>query len=603
MTISVSRPLFPILSRFRWIAPILAIETALFAVSAQAQTAPLPKGITTDAELSFRVAPSQIVADATASGGRAVALRGPSDSFSLSVPAGEGFKIWVRHKTGPILLQSTRNGKKEDVRWVYEAPKDWKWSDFGTYTRADLGNSIVLARNDDAQGAQPQIDAVVFEPATARTLPPYQPDETAAPLRISAQIAWDKSAGQMAPGVWGVNDYEILNPKNAADAGFQKFLAETKFPMIRIHEGGFSDRWTDGATRGWNIEKIKAGFAASTGYGDSKVMMNIARWPSWLQDGNYLAPDKVDEFVALVGKLVVVMRDDVKRPVAYWELPNEKEAEYEKQGKLDELWSLFNKLSAEIKKHDPNAKVGGPAMSWPNPVWVDGFFKNCAPNADFVSWHNYGFGNLFEPNDALFEKPAGFAASGRKMRELAAQYAPGRQFETFLTEYNVKWDWYPFERRHANNVGAVFMASTMRQMGLSGVSGVMNWHAKGYYYGLTSDDNAVRLPARLYGWGTQYLIGDIAQTSVSDEKNLEILPVVRADGAKSVLLINKANRSVVVPNGTALLPKKSRKNAWLGRLDASGYAAPRSFSNKGGDLVLPGYSVTILSAATISSGR
>lgn len=558
-----------------------------------------PEGIFTDAELSFSVSPSEVLADETASGGKAVVLKGDGDRFSLAVPAGDAFKIWVRRKFGPLALQSNRNGKQVELKRVSDAPSDWTWSDMGTYSRADLGRSIFIERGPTgaAQVNEPQVDAVVFAPATVQILPPFEPDESAPPLPIKAKIAWDKVVGHMAPEMWGVNDYEILDPQKASDRGLQDYLTQVKFPLIRIHEGGFASRWTDSSTRTWNIEKIKAGFAASTGYGNAKVMMNIAGWPGWLQTGDYLPPDKVDEYVALVGQLVKIMRDEVKHPVAYWEVPNEKEAEYEKRGKLDELWSLFNRLSAEIKKQDPTAKVGGPAMSWPNPVWVEGFLKNCAPNADFISWHNYGSGSIYDSNELLLDKPSGFAANGRKMKDWIAQYAPGRNLETFLTEYNVKWTWTPYERRHENNVGAVFMASTIRQVGLSGITGVMHWHVKGNSYGMINDKDELRLPAHLYLWGTHYLTGAVAQTNVEDEKILEILPVTRTDGAQSLLLINKANRSVRVDGVTSLLPPKATKYVWLARLDAKGYSSPHAVSKHVRELILPGYSVTILSSA------
>jgi hypothetical protein len=49
--------------------------------------------------------------------------------------------------------------------------------------------------------------------------------------------------------------------------------------------------------------------------------------------------------------------------------------------------------------------------------------------------------------------------------------------------------------------------------------------------------------------GVRYLVGNIASTQVDDEGTLETLPIVRADKSRSLLLINKANRTVKVPGG------------------------------------------------------
>ncbi len=575
---------------------------ALIAIPTFAQEAPpipaAPTGTLLQAEADPSAENATLIDDVGAMGTQAVALRGDWNRIMVPVPPGEAFRVWVRYKNGPMALKGTGGGEQKELKWNFDSPKDWAWTDFGTYERGELGDNIVLMREKQNDKPDPTVDAIVFAPDVVRPLPPFAPDAAAAPLAVKASVNWDESAGRLAPELWGVNDYEVLTPEKAADAGLGEFLRQTHFPMIRIHEGGFSDRWTRAETRGWDVEKIRAGFAGSSGYGDAKIMLNIARWPGWLQQGDYLPPEKTEEFVQLVGQLVTILRD-AKRPIAYWELLNEKEAAYEKLGKMDELYDLYNRLAREVKRRDPNARVGGPAMSWPNPVWVEGFLRNCAQNADFITYHNYGSGEIYDSNEALFTKPAAFARSAETVREAVNKYAPDRPFETFLTEYNVKWTWTPFERRHANNVGAVFMASTLNHLSKTSVNGVMHWHLKGYYYGMIDDENVPRPAARLYSWGTHYLIGDIARSD-SDNELLELLPITRADGARSVLLTNKAAQTVSAPAAATLLPCRAGEAAWMERLDATNFNSPGANASGAiapGALMLPGYSVTLLSVA------
>ncbi|MDQ3813420.1 MAG: glycosyl hydrolase, partial [Armatimonadota bacterium] len=276
--------------------------------------------------------------------------------------------------------------------------------------------------------------------------------------------------------------------------------------------------------------------------------------------------------------------------------------DYEKRGKLDELWSLYNKLAVEVKKQYPGAKIGGPALTWAKPEWVEGFLKNCAANADFISWHNYGTGDIFETNEILFGKAPTIAGYARGVKEAVARYAPGRNMETFLSEFNVKWTWDPYERRHENNVGAVFMASTLRRVALTGITGVAHWHVKGNAYGMISGDNTLRAPAHLYRWGTHYLVGEIPAHSSDDEQSLELLPIRRTDGTRSLLLINKANRTVIVPGGGALLPVREGQRARLLRIDATtvhpSHTAPLEVKPQAnGDLALLGYSLTLVTTA------
>ncbi len=558
-----------------------------------------PQGFLVEAESGTA---GEVIEDNSASGGKAVTRQGDWQPLvSLPVPAGDNFKIWVRHKGGPFALKSTIGGKTQD-NWKWDKPTDWKWTDAGNFQRATLGEKLTIIRNNDNANTL-TIDAVVFAPVVIPTLPPFEPDENLAPLVINAAIDWNKKIGSITPLHWGINDYEILNPQNAADEKFQAFLKEQNFALIRIHNGGFSDLWTDKNTRSWDVEKIKVGFAASSGYGDAKIMLNVARWPGWFSVNSTLTTEQEDEFAALVGQLAQIMRDDVKHPIAYWELLNELENNYEKEGKLDDLWRLFNKVAHAVKTVDPNAKIGGPAFTWPNPKWIEGFLKNCAGHIDFMTWHNYASGDIYESNEVVFEKAGHIKSLASDAIALVQKYAPDRKIETFLSELNVKWTWDPFERRHANNVGAIFMASSIKNVALTGITGITQWHVKGNAYGMIDAQNNRRPPAYLYGWSKQFLTGDIAQSKSDDEKLLEILPIVRADGSRALLLMNKAPRTIKLAQFKALFP--NAKSAQ--RIDATTTQKPENgpakialndavLAPEDAFLALPGYSLTLISS-------
>ncbi len=550
-------------------------------------------------------ATGELADDAEAFGGKAATGSGAYQPLvRAKTPAeGEAFTVWVHRKSGPIQLKTLVNGGQQEQGWNWDKPGSYEWCNMGRFSRAELGDGIVVIRADGQD--KPRIDGVVLSPDAAahpkgmkadggKDLPPEAPDASLAPTAATVTIDWSKTVGKMTSAIWGVNDYEVKNCGSITPQ-FEAFLASLRPTLIRIHEAGLSNDWTDPKTRTWRAEQIKAGFDASTGYGNARIILNIPAWPDWLplQGDGTLTPTGEDEFVKLIGRLVAVMREQVKHPVAYWELLNEKEDQFEKIGKDQWLWNLHNRLFAEIKKQDPEAKVGGPAFTWPKPVWVEGFLKTCGPNVDFVSWHNYASGDIYDSNESVFARADALTDQARYMKEAVAQATAGRKVECFLDEYNIKWVWEPMERRHGNNVGAVFQACVLKRMAMLGLDGVTVWHAKGGAYGLVDNDDTIRRTGRLYQLGSRCLAGAMAEAKAEGEKDLELIAVTRDDGVRSVLLINRADHTVIV-RGAGKLGVSAEAPA-LVRIAADGVSLPQAQQELAGDgLRLPGYSVTLI---------
>ncbi|MCF7674997.1 MAG: hypothetical protein K9M97_06615 [Akkermansiaceae bacterium] len=550
-------------------------------------------------------ATDELVDDAEALGGKAATASGAYQPLVRVKPPveGEAFTVWVHRKSGPIQLKTLVNGDQQEKGWNWDQPGSYEWCNMGRFNRPDLGDGIVVIRADGQD--KPRIDCVVLSSDAAahpkgmkadgsKELPPEAPDASLAPTITTVTIDWSKTAGKMTAAIWGVNDCEVKN-SGSITPGFEAFLASLKPTLVRIHDAGLANDWTDPKTRTWRTEQIKAGFDASTGYGSARIILNIPAWPDWLpaQADGTLTPAGEDEFVKLVGRLVVVMREQVKHPVAYWELLNEKEDQFEKIGKAQWLWNLHNRLFAEIKKQDPSAKVGGPAFTWPKPVWVEGFLKGCGQNVDFVTWHNYASGDIFDSNESVFARADALTDQARYIKEAVDQATAGRKVECFLDEYNIKWAWEPMERRHGNNVGAVFQACVLKRMALLGLDGVTVWHAKGGAYGLVDNDDTIRRTGRLYQLGSRCLVGTMAEAKAEEEKDLELIAVKRDDGVRSVLLINRADHTVIV-RGAGKLGLNAEAPT-LVRIAADGVSLLRAQQELAGDgLRLPGYSVSLL---------
>ena len=548
-----------------------------------------PDGILIEAEANPPGGAAKVIEAPGASGSKAVQSSGDwQPVFVAPLPAGDAWKVWVRHKNGPFAIKTQSDGKGAD-HWFWNKPTDWTWTETDVFGRDELGGKqLIIGRDAGGDKADSVIvDAVVLAPEKKRDLPADKPDAGVAPQKMSASVDWNQSAGALPVALWGINENEISKPADAANAQYQSELGALKAPLIRIHNADLVNRWTSAQTRDWDVAKIKAGFAASKGYGDAALMININKWPSWMSGGETLEPEKVADFAALTGRLVKVLRDEVKRPVAYWELTNELEGAYERAGKLDELWKLYSALGAAVKKADPNAKIGGLAFTWGNSKWIQSFLAT-KPDVDFISWHNYGTGDLYESNQKIFENAQtvfpDIAKSVLKTIGESGQKVP----QTFLTEYNVKYTWEPYERRHQNAVGAVFLASVVHHVAQTGISGATLWQERGNAYGsLINADDKIFPAYQLYQWGPKYLSGTMARATAGDDKLLEILPVTGKNG-KAVLLLNKTDHALILPAASQLLPRV--KSAQCIASDGFKPSVPIG----AGALELPGYSLTLL---------
>jgi hypothetical protein len=549
-----------------------------------------PKGIFVEAETNKPGGTNEIVEVEGASGGKAVTTSADYQNvFQAKLPEGDAWRVFVRHKGGPFALKTEVDGKGKD-RWFYRKPTEWTWTETDVFSREDLGGKeLRLGRGTSGEIF---VDAVVFSPEAKRQLPASKPDPNAPAQKVAASIDWNKKAGIIPATAWGINEHEVNKPERAADPKYQDLLGALNSPFIRIHQAALTTQWTNAQTRDWDVAKIKAGFASSKGFGDAKLMITFDEWPAWMSKSTTLEPEKHAEFAALCARLVKIMRDEVKVPITYWEITNERDNNYEKAGKLPQLFQLYSDVAKAIRKEDSNARVGGLAFTWGNPKWI-GPFLTTKPDIDFLSWHNYGTGDLYESNEAIFAKvDSNIGGIARGVMAELKKNPPVRPIETFVNETNVKYTWDPYERRHQNVVGTLFQASVVHKLSSVGVTGVNLWQERGSAYGSLIDDKNQTFPSyTLYTWGPKHLSGTLASATSGDTKKLEIIPVIGANGQKAVLLLNKASHALTLPPANSLLP--GFKSAQQIHADS----ARVNLKIGDGEMSLPGYSLTLLASS------
>ena len=318
--------------------------------------------------------------------------------------------------------------------------------------------------------------------------------------------------------------------------------------------------------------------------------MCLSDWPKWFSESKVIDPSKLDQAASIVTELVETAAATGVR-VDGWELLNEADNAYKKADRLPELWNLFNAIADAAREADPTAQIGGPALTWANPDWVEPFLDACGDRIDFFSWHNYAGGKPTMPNDKLMEQVKKIVGHLTYVKKELAERGLD-EVETHLTEFNVQWTWKPYERRHANNVGAVFQASAIASLAAGGIDGIAMWHAKGNAYGLIDSDDAMRATGQLFAlspWLRGRIAGVTSAGALGDGmyEGLLAIPVVRDDGGRSVLLLNRSEPTIQLNPESAALSGMTH----LARIDADGLLAEAAPL---GDLQLPGWSATLL---------
>jgi xylan 1,4-beta-xylosidase len=536
-------------------------------------------------------------------------------------------RVMVRRRGGPVQLKADTESGQQQLDWVWGTPDSYAWSTIGTYGREQLGEGLTLIRAGDNQPAA-VVDAVALVPlppeappeapeagdvAEEQALPPGRGGESAGragagaggsgrPAQdVQVHVDWGASAGRITPMHWGVNDYEVTFPRKAADRVLNYYLRQLDPGLVRVHHAGLADNWTDAQARDWDRQRIAAGLEAVDGFGDAAIILTVPRLPGWLleEDRDELTGEALAEAVALMAELPGLVREVVgDERVIYYEFFNEQDKHWDDAGEYDRTVQRWADVAAGLAPRfadDPQTLIGGPALTWPNPDWVEPWLTANAGAAQFVSWHNYASGSPETSTSALMERLDTLEDHAAYILERVAEHA-GPDTPTFLNEFNLQWVWQPFEARHSDHVAAVWQPAVVTRMARLGVTGLAMWHLKGNAYGLIAGDGRIRPAGRAYLLGRHEVVGDLAGVRVSPERELEATAVTRADGTRAVLLLNTGQRPVRLTDAAGLIESVAGPGGEVHvvGLDAQGQHEMRVAGDE--PVVLPGVSLMLLTA-------
>ena len=415
----------------------------------------------------------------------------------------------------------------------------------------------------------------------------------AKPLNVKTHINWSKTKCQITKAHWSINDYETATPSLIGDFDLWKYTQVLNPDIVRIHHALLADSLTNPDTRTWDKQRIATIFnLAQIAFPNARFLVNpICAWPKFMKvEGEILNAEQEKEITRLFADFALIV-NELELPVYAIEIFNEHEQAYDKEGKLPQLWNLYNRISTEIAKQNNEIKIAGPALTWPKPQWVESFLDACGKQTDIFTWHGYASGNPQTSNKEIIsngiDKFASFAHYTN--REISKRGLT--KLKNYMTEYNIQWVWEPLELRHGSNVGAVFQALTVSRLAKQHLDGLMVWHLKGHSYGLIENDDEIRSTGYLYLWGNKYLCGKMVKTSTSDTR-LETVAVENTEGKRSVLLINKSDSHL---NFRLKNKEIGFEPAYSAQINDSGFK-PQEINLSNNEIELKPWSVTLLSS-------
>lgn len=209
-------------------------------------------------------------------------------------------------------------------------------------------------------------------------------------------------------------------------------LRNLNLKIIRLFIQEYYDLYPKKGAYNWTLLDRSVEAIIATG---AKPLMCITFKPKTIFpeiDPNIVEPKDYQEWEQLVYELVRHYNEEKKYGIEYWEVGNE--PDFGERGGCPFLFTpenyprFYEHTVQAIKRADPKAKVGGPALAHYDSSLLSPFLKYCAANKtplDFVSWHVYS------------RDPKTFGQQILFVRELLDEY--NLKCETSINEWNLNF--------------------------------------------------------------------------------------------------------------------------------------------------------------------
>ncbi len=407
---------------------------------------------------------------------------------------------------------------------------------------------------------------------------------------INLDIDWNNPVKAIPVHAYGVNSPANFIPSYSNENIFMANLGQItqKKGLIRLHGWGMIDESSPESwllNGQWDSTKIQQALTplVQQGY---EVMINIPSGP--MGEDDYQNPQQFAQFCADLVKIVNV---DYQLNIKYWELPNEREADFISPGlSVAEMSTFIQMASQAMKNMDPTIKVGGPATAWINVDYLTQLVA-ATPEMDFITCHTYAgdcTNSLQEVYDNAQYAILDLSTLHQDINSITETY----DFPIFLTEYNMSYMGCPSIQSYK---GALYDALLMTQSIKSGNNATCYWNVAPYSDMSIINENVLEDNAYLYEVMNTHFYGEMVQNTTSDSTKVLVFATKnQLSNEYAICLINRTNAPQDISiqmNG--ITPGELTKNLW--DTNNSYLSESTSWTQlNNGNFQLSPYSVTIL---------
>lgn len=361
----------------------------------------------------------------------------------------------------------------------------------------------------------------------------------------STQLTLDPSTAinTLYGDIMGLNLPKGTRSTHITNLDYQARLAEISPTIIRLHSGIGRNLWMNSAQTAWDQTEI-ATVLNNLPTSSQKVLITIARWPSWMSksDGSgQLDPTYFQTYANLCASLVTMVNDTLDHNIVYWEPFNEADGIYDTTSEIQEMAYLFQYASQAMQTADPNIKIVGGAWrfgsDWKIRVFLD---ELDAGDLDIWSHHTYNAGSTNTDSQVIYDKTSSLTSQIQAARNYLDGYGHAG-VPIWVDEYNIFWDWdEPGYWFMTDEVGAVHDALCIKGMVEQKIgSALMTWNDAEPAFGkFKSDFSQLNPGGYLYQWLIESGCGTIVDTT-SSSAMLKIMAMKTSDTTLSCLLINR----------------------------------------------------------------